>query len=529
MAALAVWAVLVPQAMAYATLAGVPPVRGLYAACAGLLIYALLGTSRQLSVGPSSGVAILSAATVAPIAAGSPDRFLNLTTLLALMTGGLLALAGVARLGFIAEFLAKPVLAGYMVGLALVILAGQISSLVGIPGGSGNFFQVCWNVVSNLGDVSGWTVGFGLVSLALILALQAVAPRLPASLIAVVAGVLLARALDAQGHGVAELGKITAAMPEVSVPNISFADLERLFAGAIGLSLLAYAESIAAARTFAAKHHYEVDANQELVALGASNIGSGLLQGFTIDASVSRTATADNAGQRTQLAGLCNLVLVLITLALLTPFFADLPKATLAAVVIAAVLPLLKTAGLRRLYKIDKADFSVALVCLVGVLVAGVLGGILVAIVASLVALVYRTFRPEVAVLGRSHAREADEDVGFRDVSRHDDVETFPGLVIFRFDQEIFFANATFFRDQIRRLVESNRPPVHAILVDAEAITHIDSTAIDMLGDLHDELSSERVNLLFARTKVRSQTPSPEPGSSDVSAQRASTRHSKAE
>ncbi len=501
LAALAVWAVLVPQAMAYATLAGVPPVRGLYAACAGLLIYALLGTSRQLSIGPSSGVAILSAATVAPIAAGSSDRFLNLTALLALMTGGLLALAGFARFGFIAEFLAKPVLAGYIVGLALVILVGQISSLLGIPGGSGNFFQVCWNVVSNLGNVSGWTVGFGLASLALILALQAVAPKLPASLIAVVAGVLLARALDAQGHGVAELGKITAALPGVSVPSVSFADLERLFAGAVGLALLAYAESIAAARSFAAKHHYEIDANQELVALGMSNIGSGLLQGFTIDASVSRTATADNAGQRTQLAGLVNLVLVIVTLALLTPFFADLPKATLAAVVIAAVLPLLKTASLRRLYRIDKVDFSVAVVCVVGVLVAGVLGGILVAVLASLVALVYRTFRPEVAELGRSHARETDEDVGFRDVSRHRDVETFPGLVIFRFDQEIFFANATFFRDQIRQLVKSNSPPTRAILVDAEAITHIDSTAIDMLSDLHDELSSEGISLLFARTK----------------------------
>ena len=501
LAALAVWAVLVPQAMAYATLAGVPPVRGLYAACAGLLIYALLGTSRQLSIGPSSGVAILSAATVAPIAAGSSDRFLNLTALLALMTGGLLALGGFARFGFIAEFLAKPVLAGYMVGLALVILVGQISSLLGIPGGSGNFFQVCWNVISNLGNVSGWTVAFGLASLALILALQAVAPRLPASLIAVVAGVLLARALDAQSHGVAELGKIAAALPGVSVPSVSFADLERLFAGAVGLALLAYAESIAAARSFAAKHHYEIDANQELVALGMSNIGSGLLQGFTIDASVSRTATADNAGQRTQLAGLINLALVVVTLALLTPFFADLPKATLAAVVIAAVLPLLKTASLRWLYRIDKVDFSVAVVCVVGVLVAGVLGGILVAVVASLVALVYRTFRPEVAVLGRSHASETDEDVGFQDVSRHRDVETFPGLVIFRFDQEIFFANATFFRDQIRQFVRSNSPPAQAILVDAEAITHIDSTAIDMLGDLHDELTSESVSLLFARTK----------------------------
>ncbi len=262
-----------------------------------------------------------------------------------------------------------------------------------------------------------------------------------------------------------------------------------------------YAESIAAARSFAAKHHYEVDANRELIALGASNVGSGLVQGFAIDASVSRTSVADNAGQRSQLAGLVNLVLVLVTLALLTPFFADLPKSTLAAVVIAAVLPLLKTASLRRLYRIDTADFSIALVCLSGVLVLGVLGGIVVAVVASLVALVHRSFRPEVAVLGRSHSRETDEDIGFRDVSKHPDAETFPGLVIFRFDQEIFFANATFFRDQIRQCVQSTSPPPRTILVDAAAVTHIDTTAIDMLGDLHDELSDEGISLEFARIK----------------------------
>jgi MFS superfamily sulfate permease-like transporter len=289
-------------------------------------------------------------------------------------------------------------------------------------------------------------------------------------------------------------------MPEISVPSISWADIQRLFAGALGLSLLAYAESIAAARTFAAKHRYEVDANRELIALGATNIGSSLLQGFAIDASMSRTSVADRAGQRSQLAGLVNLGLVVVTLALLTPFFADLPKATLAAIVIAAVLPLLKTAGLRRLYRIDRADFAVALVCLVGVLVAGVLNGIIVAVIASLVALVYRSFRPNVAVLGRSHSRESDEDIGFRDVSRHREVETFPGLVIFRFDQEIFFANATFFRDQIRQLVDADPPP-RSILVDATAITHIDTTGLDMLSELADELSSEAIVLMFARVK----------------------------
>ncbi len=501
LSALAVWAVLVPQSMAYASLAGVPPVQGLYAACAGLLLYALLGTSRQLNVGPSSGVAILSAATVAPIAAGSSARYLELTALLALIVGGLLLLCGIARLGFIAEFLARPVLAGYMVGLALVIIVGQIPALLGIPGGSGNFFQLAWQLFPNLDAVSGWTVGIGLASLALILVLRSVSPQLPGSLIAVVAGVIAARAFDTDGHGVAELGKIAAELPDVTLPNVTYADFERLFAGAVGLSLLAYAESIAAARSFAAKHRYEVDANKELIALGATNIGSGLVQGFAIDASVSRTSVADGSGQRSQLAGLVNLALLIVTLALLTPFFADLPKATLAAIVIAAVLPLLKTADLRRLYRIDTTDFTIAVVCLCGVLVVGVLGGIIVAIVASLVALVYRGFRPEVAVLGRSHSRETNEDIGYRDVFRHHEVETFPGLVIFRFDQEIFFANATFFRDQIRHLASTTKPLPRTILIDAAAVTHIDTTGLDMLTELHDELSSDGITLTFARIK----------------------------
>jgi len=287
----------------------------------------------------------------------------------------------------------------------------------------------------------------------------------------------------------------------VKLPSVTFADVERLFAGAAALSLLAYAESIAAARSFAAKHRYDVDANQELIALGASNIGAGLVQGFAIDASVSRTSVADGAGQRTQLSGLVNLALLILTLILLTSLFADLPKATLAAIVIAAVLPLLKTAALRRLYRIDAADFSIAVVCLAGVLVLGVLGGIAVAVIASLVALVYRGFRPEVAVLGRSRSEETDEDIGFRDISRHRDVETFPGLVIFRFDQEIFFANATFFRDQIRNLIATTSPPAGAIVIDGAAISHIDTTALDMLIELHDELSTEGIALTFARVK----------------------------
>lgn len=502
LAALAVWAVLVPQAMAYATLAGVPPVYGLYAALAGLVVYALFGTSRQLNVGPSSSIAVLSAATIAPLAAADGERFLALSAALALLTGAILVVAGLARLGFIAEFLAKPVLAGYFIGLALVIAVSQVPKLLGVEEESAGFLRRLWNLTGEVDAVHGWTLAVGLGTLALLLALRAIAPRVPGSLIALALGVLVSRALDLEDRGVAVVGEISSSLPGVGLPSVGWSEVNRLLAGAVGVAILAYAESIAAARTFAAKHGHEVDPNRELIAMGAANIGSGLLRGFPIDASVSRTAVADDAGQRSQLAGLLNAALVLATILLLTRFFADLPQATLAAIVIAAVLPLMRTGELRRLRRLDEIDFGLALVCLVGVLLFGVLGGLGVAVIASLGALVYRTFRPHTAVLGRVRAGgERDEDFGFRDISRHPEGETYPGLVIFRFDQEIFFANARLFRDYVRELVVEADPPVQAVLLDAAAVTHVDTTGLDVVREVHEELSGKGIVLMLARMK----------------------------
>ena len=502
LAALAVWAVLVPQAMAYATLAGVPPVYGLYAALAGLVVYALLGTSRQLNVGPSSSIAVLSAATIAPLAVADGERFLVLSAALAVLTGVILVAAGVARLGFVAEFLAKPVLAGYFVGLAIVIAVSQVPKLLGVEDEPAGFFRRAWNLAGEADAAHGWTVAVGLGTLALLLVLRAVTPRIPGPLVAVALGVLVSRALDLESHGVAVVGEISSSLPDLGLPGVGWSEVNRLLAGAVGVAILAYSESIAAARTFAAKHGYEVDPNRELIAMGAANIGSGLLKGFPIDASVSRTAVADESGQRSQLAGLLNAGLVLTTILLLTRFFADLPQATLAAIVIAAVLPLMRTGELRRLRRLDEIDFALALVCLVGVLLFGVLGGLALAVITSLGALVYRTFRPHTAVLGRVRAgAESDEDFGFRDIERHPEGETYPGLVIFRFDQEIFFANARLFRDYVRELTANPESPLQAILLDAAAITHVDTTGLDVLQEVHRELSAQGITLMLARVK----------------------------
>ena len=501
-AALAVWAVLVPQSMAYATLAGVPPVYGLYAAIAGLLLYGMLGTSRQLNVGPSSGVAVLTAATVAPLAAGDGETYLALSAALALVTGLILVAGGLARLGFVAEFLARPILVGYFVGLALTIVVGQLPALLGISSSTGAFFERLWDVFGELGQIDSWTAVVGVSSLALVLGLHVVAPRVPGALIAVVAGVAVARLFEFSDKGVALVGSVPASFPELGLPEIPLGDYQRVLWSAAGVALLAYAESIAAARKFAVANGYEVDANRELVALGGANVGAGLSQGFPIDASVSRTTVGNNMGQRSQLAGLLNVALVITTILLLTGFFADLPDATLAAIVIAAVLPLVRRAELQRLWRLDVVDFSLATLCLLGVLLTGVLGGLVIAVFASLAALIYRSFTPHVAVLGRLRGgEEGDEDYGFRDISRHPDGETYPGLVIFRFDQEIFFANAAMFRDHIRELVAGAEPAVRTVIVDASAVTHVDTTGLDMLGELQRELAGRGVELVFARLK----------------------------
>jgi len=501
-AALAVWAVLVPQSMAYAGLAGVPPVYGLYAAVAGLVVYAALGSSRELNVGPSSGPAVLTAATVAPVAAGDGSTYLALCGALALLAGALLIASGALRLGVVAEFLAHPVLAGYFIGLGLTIIVGQAATLLGVQAGSGDFGEKLWALVRDLPESDAWTAAVGAAALALMLVLQRVVPRAPGSLIAVVLGVLAARALDLEERGVAVIGPLPSSPPEFGLPNVSLSSYRDLVYGAVGVALLAYAESIAAARRFAREHDYEVDANQELIAVGAANVGAGLVQGFPVDASASRTTVAAGLRQRSQLAGLMNAGLVVVAIVALGGFFADLPTSVLAAVVIAAVLPLLRTGELRRLWRIDTADFALAAVCVVGVLTAGVLGGIVIAVFASLAAFVYRSFRTHTAVLGRLRGgEEGDEDFGFRDVSRHPEGETYPGLLIFRFDQEIFFANAALFRDNLRHLVAAADPPLREVVVDASAITYIDTTGLDRLGELQRELALQGVEIVLARLK----------------------------
>jgi high affinity sulfate transporter 1 len=498
-AALAVWAVLVPEGMAYASLAGMPPETGLFAALAPLLAYAALGTCRQLTVGPSSAIAAYSAAAVAPLALGDGGRFIALSALLALLAGGLLLVAGLARAGFVADFLARPVLTGFVAGLALVIAAGQLSKLVGVEGGGTGFFGKLWDLLRQLGDVSLLTLLVGAAALATIFALQRVAPKMPAMLVAVVLGVVAVKVFHLQDHGVAVVGAIPDGLPSFALPSFDLADVRDLLPDAFALALIAFAESVAGARQLAARHRYEVDADQELIALGVANLGAGLFQGFAVDASLSRSAVADASGVKSQLSNIVLFGFLVVTMLLLMPLFHDLPEAVLGAIVIAAVSHLVDVGALRRLRHVDQTDFVVAVLCFGGVLVFGLLVGLAIAVGVSLLALVYRAYRPSYALLGRAPGAVDDELLRYRGIEDRPDVETFPGLVILRVDGELFFANARWFRDLARSLVRDQRPPVRELLVHVGAVPHIDTTAADMLRGLIGELGEAGVTLAFAR------------------------------
>ncbi len=498
-AALAVWAVLVPEGMAYASLAGMPPETGLFAALLPLLAYAALGTCRELTVGPSSAIAAYSAAAIAPLALGDSGRFIALSALLALLAGGLLLAAGLARTGFIADFFARPVLTGFVAGLALVIAVGQVSKLLGVEGGGTGFFGKLWEIVRQLGEASWPTLIVGVVALAVIFGLRRVAPKVPAMLVAVVLGVAAVSIFNLDQHGVAVVGAIPDGLPSFVFPGFNLADVQHLLPDAFALALIAFAESVAGARQLASRHGYEVDADQELIALGVSNLGAGLLQGFAVDASLSRSAVAESSGAKSQMSNILLFGFLVVTMLFLMPLFHDLPDAVLGAIVIAAVSHLIDVKALRRLRHVDGTDFVIAVLCFAGVLLFGLLIGLAIAVGLSLLALVYRAYRPSYAVLGRAPGAVDDERFRFRGVEDHPDAETFPGLVILRVDGELFFANARWFRDVVRSLVRDQSPPVRELLVHAGAVPHIDTTAAQMLRELIAELEQAGTTLAFAR------------------------------
>jgi len=373
--------------------------------------------------------------------------------------------------------------------------------VLGVPGGNGNTFAKAWTILTRVDDTQWRPVAIGLAGLAAIVLLQRFARAVPAALLVVGGSIAVSRALDLESEGVAVVSNLPSNLPSFALPHVGLDNIGLVIGGGLVLGLISYAESIGAASTLAARRGYEVDPNQELIALGAGNSLAGFLQGFPTDASLSRSSVADGAGARSQLNGLVVFVLLLATILWLTPLFDGLPQATLAAVIIGSIYRLIDVRGLRQLYRMDPGgDFALALIALLGVLMFGPLGGIATAVTASLLALIAKLYRPNVLVLGQAPEGADDEDIRFRNIARHPEYTTFPGLVILRFGGELFFANATYLRTAVRGLVDGADPPIEQVILDVSVIPRVDSTAADVLRDLVAELEQQGIALVIARS-----------------------------
>ena len=504
-AALTVWALMVPEAMAYASLARMPPETGLYGALVAPLAYAVFGTSRQLNVGPSSTVAILSASVVAPLAAsGDPTLFAQLTVGLAVLVGALFVVAGLVRLGFLADFMSRPVLDGFIVGLAMTVAAGQLHKLLGIEASGDAFFSDLLAVLTNLDETVAATLAVGVGSLVLLFLLGRLLPRLPAALVVAGLAIVVVSVLDLAARDVAVIGEIPARLPSLAWPALSVEQWIRLIPGALAIVVIGFAESVAVGRSYARRHGHVVDADQEMVALGAANAASGLVGSFVVDGSLSKTAAADAAGQKTQLASVALSAAVLIAILFLTGLFENLPEATLAAIVIHAVWHLIDLERVARFWTIRRDDFWAGLTALVGVLLFGILTGLLIAVAVSFLLVLARVSRPPWGILGRVEAEGAD-DIAYHRIETHPDAATVPGLLIVRFDADLFFANANVFAADVRTAIATTQPTPRVVLLNAESINDIDATAVGVLKELAEELREAGIELWAARVKTRVQ------------------------
>jgi high affinity sulfate transporter 1 len=499
MAGLVLTAILVPQGMAYAELAGLPAITGLYTSVLCLVGYAVLGPSRILVLGPDSSLGPMIAATILPLvgADGSPARAVALASMLAILVGAIMILAGVAKLGFVADLLSKPTQIGYMTGLALTILVGQLPKLFGFSIHSDTLIGDITGFVHGVrsGETVAASVLIGLFGLLMILVLQRWLPKVPAVLVAVMLSIGAAVLFDLGRHGVSLVGTLPQGLPPFTIPSVSASDLGLLVAGAFGISLVALTDTISTASAFAARSGDEVRANQEMIGIGTSNVAAGLFQGFPVSTSGSRTAVADQSGAKSQVTGLVGAGVIVLMLVVVPGLFRNLPQPTLAAVVMAAALSLADLAGMKRLWEVRRTEFALSVAAFLGVAVLGVLPGIAIAVGLSILNVFRRSWWPYSTSLGR-----VEGVPGYHDVRSHPDAELIEGLVVFRFDAPLFFANARSFRQQVRELA-GVEPSPRWIVVAAEPITDIDTTAADMLEDLDETLNGQGISLVFAELK----------------------------
>lgn len=497
-AGLVLTALLVPQGMAYAELAGLPAITGLYTSILCLLGYALFGPSKILVLGPDSSLGPMIAATILPLvgAQGSPERAVALASILGLMVGAMTTLAGVARLGFVADLLSKPTMIGYMNGLAVTILVGQLPKLFGFSVDADSFIAELRGFVKGVGhETVGAALAVGLFALVVIIVCQRWLPKIPGVLVAVVLSILATQIFDLASHGVSLVGTLPRGFPPFTIPHVRFSDLGLLVGGALGISVVSLADTISTASSFAARSGEEIDGNREMVGIGAANIGAGLFQGFPVSTSGSRTAVAEQAGAKTQVTGLVGAAAITVILLVVPGLLRNLPQPTLAAVVIAAALSLADIPGTVRLLHQRRPEFVLSIAAFLGVALLGVLAGIAIAVALSVANVFRRLWWPYQANLGRVPGL-----AGYHDQRMYPGAEQLPGCRIVRFDAPLVFANARSFREQIQLLAISAPPPVW-IIVAAEPITDVDTTAADMLEDLDVSLNEKGISLVFAEMK----------------------------
>ncbi len=494
-AGVALWAVMVPEGMAYAGIVGVPPIMGLYTIVPALLAYAILGTSRQLVVGPDTATGLISALTVGAVATQGTADFNSLTSTLAVLIGIFFLFFGVMRMGWVASFIPTPVMRGFIEGLVYVTIIGQVPHLLGIGGASGNFFAKTWNVLQHLPDVSVGPALTGILCLIAMLLLRYMAPAIPAALVVMAIATITIGLLGGEATGVQVAGHIPSGLPHLTSPNLDPKILYELAPGALAIVLVGYAEALGAAKAAAIQSGGDINPNQELVAHGPANILSGLFGGFLVVGSLSKTSVATAAGARSQVANLFAAALCFFTLILLTPLFRNMPRPALAGIVIAAMLHLTKPKYFQDLFARSRESFATAMIVIAGELTLGVLEGIALGVALSLLILIYRTSHPHVAALGQLPDTEA-----YRNVERHPEAIAFPGLLIWRIGGDLFFASVGHVSEALKASLAA-RPDVKRVLLDFGPVNFMDISASDELLSLIKKLQSQGVTLAFARVR----------------------------
>ena len=494
-AGLSVAAIQIPIAIAYAQIVGLPPQYGLYACVLPMMVYALIGSSRQLMVGPDAATCAMIAGAVAPLAMGDPQRIAELSVIVTVLVGVMLIAAGLARAGFIASFFSRPILIGYLNGIGLSLIAGQLSKVVGFKIEGDGFILSLINFLQRLGEIHWVTLFIGLAALGLLIWLPRRFPRLPAALTVVALFMLLVGLFGLDRFGVAILGPVPAGIPQLAWPHSNLAEMKSLLRDALGIATVSFCSAMLTARSFAARHGYAINANHEFVALGVSNLAAGVSQGFAISGADSRTAVNDMVGGKSQLVGIIAALVIALILLFFTAPMAWIPQAALGAVLLMAGWGLIDIKSLGQIRRLSRFEFCLCLLTTVGVLGLGVLPGIVFAVTLAILRLLYSIYQPTDAVLGWLPGTE-----GQVDIRKHKDARTVPGLVVYRFDDAILFFNADYFKMRLLEAVQSQERP-RAVLFDAEAVTSIDVSGMAALREVRDTLAAQGIFFAIARAR----------------------------